>query len=417
MLNPERNSRRITGSVIIAVLLAGLATGFGPSVPPAAASVPACRGTIGMQPPTPAGAQLTGVAVHSAADVWAVGVSEAPSQAALIEHWNGSAWTVVPSPALGDRASLTAVRAISADNSWAVGSFTPSGSTAVRTLTEHWNGSSWTVVPSPNPGAVQVLASVRFASANDGWAVGSFTPTGGTNLQGMIMHWNGTRWALVRSPEPGRDVLLTGIAATARDNAWAVGKVSGGAGSSTLIEHWNGSGWKRIASPDPDFADELESVGASSATNAWAVGVGADGTAARTLILHWNGRSWTRVASPNPGAPAANVHILAGVAVTSATSAWAVGESSQVDVTAGLGPAAVSGLWRAGHPRPAAGTFGTRTLVLHWNGTKWAAVASPDLGSANDSFLASVAATPGTTWAVGRFTDQEADHALAVHCG
>jgi hypothetical protein len=61
-------------------------------------------------------------------------------------------------------------------------------------------------------------------------------------------------------------------------------------------------------------------------------------------------------------------------------------------------------------------TIGVRTLVLHWNGTKWASVTSPNLGSGNDTFLTAVAAATNTTWAVGTFSDTGAGHALAIHC-
>jgi hypothetical protein len=73
----------------------------------------------------------------------------------------------------------------------------------------------------------------------------------------------------------------------------------------------------------------------------------------------------------------------------------------------------------AGSSRAPAGTsstFGVRTLVLHWNGTKWTNVTSPNLGSGNDTFLTAVAAATNTTWAVGTFSDNGEGHALAIHC-
>jgi hypothetical protein len=42
---------------------------------------------------------------------------------------------------------------------------------------------------------------------------------------------------------------------------------------------------------------------------------------AQPLILHWNGQKWAQVASPNPGTDGA----LDGLAITSASNAWAVG--------------------------------------------------------------------------------------------
>jgi hypothetical protein len=69
-------------------------------------------------------------------DIWAVGAPgyEAPQ---LIEHWNGSEWSVVPTEGL-PAANLSGVVALSANDVWAVG----------RGFTEHWNGRTWTVVPN-----------------------------------------------------------------------------------------------------------------------------------------------------------------------------------------------------------------------------------------------------------------------------
>src|SRR5437868_2907408 len=88
---------------------------------------------------------LQGVAAVSSSDVWAVGSSEADTNAplhTLVEHWNGSAWSVVSSPNRGpDNNNLTGVAALSANDVWAVGS-------DGKTLVEHWNGSAWSIVPS-----------------------------------------------------------------------------------------------------------------------------------------------------------------------------------------------------------------------------------------------------------------------------
>ena len=88
--------------------------------------------------------QLSAVAVTSAANAWAVGLTVRPGHLqSLIEHWNGSAWTVMASPAQG---MLTGVAATSASNAWAVGT-TGSG----KALILRWNGKAWKQVPCPAP--------------------------------------------------------------------------------------------------------------------------------------------------------------------------------------------------------------------------------------------------------------------------
>jgi hypothetical protein len=67
----------------------------------------------------------------------------------LLERWNGTTWAQAASPALpaGTTGDVTALSATSANDAWAVG-FT-SLDDGDATLIEHWNGSAWTVTPSP----------------------------------------------------------------------------------------------------------------------------------------------------------------------------------------------------------------------------------------------------------------------------
>ena len=61
----------------------------------------------------------------------------------------------------------------------------------------------------------------------------------------------------------------------------------------------------------------LSGVAVISATNAWAVGNYSNGTInqAQALIVHWNGTAWKQQSSPSPGSA---VNTLTGVAATSA---------------------------------------------------------------------------------------------------
>src|SRR5579863_5216089 len=108
------------------------------------------------------------------------------------------AWRVLSSAnptASGDY--LYAVTALSATNVWSVGDYLAgSGKTMVdQTLVEHYNGASWSVIASPNPGTGpngNYLRGVAVVSANDIYAVGS---EGGANA--LIEHFNGTSWSVV----------------------------------------------------------------------------------------------------------------------------------------------------------------------------------------------------------------------------
>ena len=124
--------------------------------------------------------QLDGVAMAGASRAWAVGFARHAQPTccvpfrALIEHWNGTAWSIVSAASLpgGDDTRLHAVTVISPANVWAVGGMSVPGGTA-HSLIEHWNGTSWSVVPSPaaEPAAAS-LAGISAASPSDIWAVG-----------------------------------------------------------------------------------------------------------------------------------------------------------------------------------------------------------------------------------------------------
>src|SRR5207248_2419599 len=124
--------------------------------------------------PGPVGNVLYSVAAVSSTDVWAVG-NDLGSYRDLFEHWNGSSWKVVPSPSaslLGD--DLYSVAAVSSTDFWTVGSHVNSTGNS-DTLLEHWNGSSWKVVPGLSPGPYgDILYSVAAVSSTDVWAVGSY---------------------------------------------------------------------------------------------------------------------------------------------------------------------------------------------------------------------------------------------------
>src|SRR5262252_9211354 len=106
---------------------------------------------------------------------------------------------------------------------------------------------------------------------------------------------------------------LFGVAATSAKDAWAVGQYQSASGLlRTLIMHWNGTAWTRVSSPNPvPGGDTLNAVAAVSASDAWAVG----GKNGRPLILRWNGKVWRQTSSSDL------VGALAAVTVTSATDA------------------------------------------------------------------------------------------------
>jgi len=265
--------------------------------------------------PSPSTNELHAVTSISANDVWAVGVGP------ITEHWNGSAWSIVSSPTVAN-GKLLGVAAASTNDVWAVGDFN-NASGVRQTLIEQWNGKKWSVVPSPNVGTQpNELLGVTAVSANDIWAVGDVETVPSANFfQTLTLHWDGTTWSIVPSPSPSNDTLRA-VAAVSTSDVWAVGD----SGSGTLIEQWNGSSWSVVTSPNPStITNVFNGVAIVSATEIWAVGDFIDNNtgAFQTLIELWNGTSWSIVSSPNPAGM--QDFFDAASADPSSGQAWAVG--------------------------------------------------------------------------------------------
>jgi hypothetical protein len=185
--------------------------------------------------PTPAGAassQLSGISARSPSDIWAVGsasvlVGTAVQGRTLVEHWNGTAWSIVPSRNATTSNLFTGVAPVAANDVWGVGyTITTDGTNQPdKTLIEHWNGSSWSIVASPSPPSNDTLAGVAARSASDVWAVGTRQDRSGAIPidRTLTEHWNGSAWSVVASPNVGaNDNLLNGVSATTGD-VWTVG--------------------------------------------------------------------------------------------------------------------------------------------------------------------------------------------------
>ncbi|HEV2372391.1 MAG TPA: hypothetical protein VGS19_09485 [Streptosporangiaceae bacterium] len=264
---------------------------------------------------------LTAVAAVSPADVWAVGSmsSGAPfSDRPLVEHWDGSAWRVVPAPGAG---TLIGLATAAADDVWAVGS-TVDGNKPVRTLAERWDGTRWRVVGSPNTGPYgNRLVAVSAASPSSVWAVGTADTKAGTGS--LAEHWDGTRWSVVPIPQIGLDDTLNAIASAGARDVWAVGaydqQTPVGTVTYALTWHWDGTRWSAYPSPGPTGDDVLEGVTAVSASDIWAVGTTA-GDPAR--VQRWNGHQWILQRSPYVHGA---LNLAAAVAASPATGVWIVG--------------------------------------------------------------------------------------------
>jgi hypothetical protein len=262
---------------------------------------------------------LKGVDAFSPTDAWAVGNSSSGSgldQTTLVMRWNGGSWTILPSPSPGTFGinELNAVAAISPTDVWAVGSSTDVGAYA-ETLIEHWNGATWSVVPSPNvSGENNGLYDVVAIAANDVWAVGY---RGIGVFEPLAMHWNGATWALFPSPSlPVSTGFLLSVSATGPNDVWAVGTAKSSITSKShgFVQHWDGTGWSNVLGLAPD-SSTWNAVAAVSPADVWAVGdIGGIASIAR-----WDGTLWRFVPSPSVAGR------LLGVTAITPAEVWTAG--------------------------------------------------------------------------------------------
>jgi hypothetical protein len=123
-----------------------------------------------------------------------------------------STWSITSSPNKGAQANyLNGVSCANSTSCMAVGDRNNAKGVA-RTLIESWNGSAWSIVPSPDHGShANVLNGVSCTSSIYCVAVGYYEKASGTQ-QTLIETWNGTTWGLISSPDAtGGDNYLNGV--------------------------------------------------------------------------------------------------------------------------------------------------------------------------------------------------------------
>jgi hypothetical protein len=327
---------------------------------------------------TPLDNDLAGVSAASATDAWAVGEYYPESNPEVLStlglHWDGKRWTAYPLPNVGpNENALLGVSEHHNGEAWAVGYFA-NAEYQQRTLIEHFDGSSWQVVPSPNPGAEgDILYSVKALRGGGAWAVGAQRDAKGI-WHPLAEHWDGSSWSVVPMVDPGNDVLMYAV--------YAVGQAGSAFPSQTLLEHWDGTKWSTVSTAE-DPTESLDPFGLNAHGEAVTV-VGAresDTAPFSTLVASGGSSGVGLLSTPSQGA---GENDLFGVTTAADGSTWAVG-------------------W---YVEPS--TLAHRTLIEHGVQGQWSLVESPN-PSTEENGLAAVTKIPhgGGLWAVGITTDSE----------
>ena len=294
----------------------------------------------------------------------AVVLSVAPAQAA-------ATWTRVASPNRGTVASALqdVVMVPGTSTAWAVGYYYDSNLAANRTMTQRFNGTSWSIVPSVNASATgySQLNRVDATSTSNVWAIGS-----------LVERYNGTNWVAMSSPA---GVAPRGLDVVSPSEVW----VAGYSGSAATVAQWKNGTWttRYTQASTGRHLTVFEAIAVDGSGQVWAVGWDRDydapGRPVSSLVVHFNGTSWTREATPNP----ANRNTLMDVVALANGEVLAVGVAQD---TSG-------------------GGITPRSLMLRRTGGTWSSLTVPKGEAGSQDQLLSVATVSSTSvWSVGYYS-------------
>jgi hypothetical protein len=319
--------------------------------------------------PNPHFGTLTGVSGRSSNELWAVGYYYDQLQGRyrpLAEHWDGNRFQQEKAPtASKGYNAFNAVATVAPNNAWAVGYHTPVYYTYVTSpLIEHWDGSNWSVAPSPFRGEGE-LTAIAAVAPDDIWAVGfrSANPYGS-----LILHWNGQAWSIVNDGHASDNTFLRGVVAFRSDDIWVAGSTNGVDGQVVAFaEHWDGASWTaRPASPGEEYEEFNALAGSSDGHTLWGVGWQSPGLGYFQMAQRFDGSSWSKTHTPD-FPPNNNLYGVASVG----QKAWAVGYGSET---------------------------GPSPLIERWDGSAWRVEPNPAQGIGT---LYAITGVGTTLWAVG----------------
>jgi hypothetical protein len=294
----------------------------------------------------------------------AVVMSVAPAEAA-------ATWTRVASPNRGSVASVLQDVAMvpGTTTAWAVGYYYDSNLAANRTMTQRFNGTSWSIVPSVNASSTgySQLNRVDATSTSNVWAIGS-----------LVERYNGTNWVAMSSPA---GVAPRGLDVVSPSEVW----IAGYSGSAATVTQWKNGTWttRYTQTSAGRHLTVFEAIAVDASGQVWAVGWDRDydapGRPVSSLVVRYNGTSWTRETTPNP----ANRNTLMDVVALANGEVFAVGVAQD---TSG-------------------GGITPRSLMLRKQGATWSSLTVPKGETGSQDQLLSVAAVSSTSvWSVGYYS-------------
>lgn len=298
----------------------------------------------------------------------------------LAEWWDGTAWSIgpTPNPSGATNSSFSGVACVSSSDCIAVGTYLDHAGDDTS-LAESWDGSAWTIETNAIPrelNGFSSLSAISCVSSIDCIAVGDYYDKSRQDVP-LAEVWNGTSWAALkaRNPDGATDSDLTGISCQASGECVAVGDTDSG----TLAELWSGTKWSIMDTPNPPkYGPTLSGVSCTSTTFCMAVGnYDSEETGTyQTLAEMWNGTKWSIQTTSDPSS---YDNYLAGVSCVSATDCSATGQ-------AGNSPVEQSA-----------------TVAEVWNGSTWSVESTPNPNGSSEAFFNTDTCTTSGCEGVGTY--------------
>jgi hypothetical protein len=370
-----------------AVAAAASCGGGGAPAPPAAAPSDWLR--FADDPAEGMASYLRDVWADPTGGAWAVGAMPEPGVDRSLSYalgWDGSEWerTAIPDRRPGGTNTLAGVGGAGRRDVWAVGWSKADAEHVASTVAVHWDGTAWSRVTTPNPGpAGNRLEAVAAVGSDDVWAVGAQLPPASASWQPLAIHWDGASWAGAAFPavegcgETGEltDVAAGGGVVLATGTCWAVSPPGAERG---FVGSWDGERWEIVHTTGSESESTRLASVAVAGTDAWVVGwsrtiAGAAGGPETALLVHHDGRTWATTAVPT-GAASSRLNQV----VTHAGQVWAVGVQGDRGRLRG-------------------------SLGLHWDGRRWTVErlgGGPEADEVADLHGVDVGPS-GQLWAVG----------------
>ena len=229
--------------------------------------------------------------------------------APLAEEWDGSEWSIqstIPTT------PLSSISCASPTFCMAVG-FASSNAT-VTSGTAEWNGTAWESVTAPSPGSgVNVLAGVSCLTSSWCVAVGEYAssappPPYTSANDSLALSWDGTSWSVQPTPnaEPSIVNFPQSVSCSSTSRCLAVGNtkvvsMSGGIVPAANTYSWNGSTWSLVLVPNTSYPGTVSCPPNASCVATSPVPGSSPAVPADAMVDSWDGTAWSEIPGTEAG--------------------------------------------------------------------------------------------------------------------